>query len=227
MIDLEPVPLSALSQYAYCPRRCALIHLDQTWADNVYTTRGTRLHERADTLEYEVQDGVRIERALSLWNDRLGLIGRADIVEFHPLEGIGNVPYPVEYKAGKRKPTIKVHANLDLSKHVDDVQLCAQAMCLEEMFGTTVPTGAIFHHASRRRREVRFDPELRALTEHAIHAVRTLLYDNTTPPEPVNDARCEHCSLRQACQPDLSCVRFDPYALEAGAIPPEDIREAT
>jgi CRISPR-associated exonuclease Cas4 len=218
MTDSTPIPLASLNHYAYCPRRCALIHLEQIWEDNIYTERGTRLHERADTAEYEVQAGVRIERALPLWHDTLGLIGRADIVEFQ-----AGVPYPVEYKAGKRKPSIKLQDGLDLSKYVDDVQLCAQALCLEVMFKQPVNVGAIFHHASRRRREVMFTPELRNLTHQAIEAVRKLIHPPNilTPqlPEAANDARCRHCSLLDACQPANHTARTDPFVLEKNAIP--------
>jgi CRISPR-associated exonuclease Cas4 len=184
-MDNEPIPVSALNQYAYCPRRCALIHLEQTFEDNIYTMRGSDLHERTDTpKESGWENGIRIERALPLWNNRLGLIGKADVVEFH-----GETPYPVEYKSGR------------LHKYVnDDLQVCAQALCLEEMTGKEVPCGAIYHHSSRRRREVVFDPPLRAMVEETIAAIRQMLADKIIPP-PVNDARCKHCSLLESCMP--------------------------
>src|SRR5579863_7187835 len=143
----DPVPISALNQYAYCPRRCALIHVEQTFEENIYTMRGRDLHERTDAPEESGwEEGVRVERALPLWSYRLGFVGKADVVEFH-----GETPYPVEYKSGR----LRKFEN-------DDLQLCAQGICLEEMTGKAVPRGAIFHHSSRRRREVAFDQRLRA-----------------------------------------------------------------
>lgn len=181
------VPISALEHYAYCPRQCALIHLEQTFEENVYTLRGYALHERVDEMHTELEDGVRYEYALPLWSVRLGLIGRADVVEFLP----DGTPFPIEYKSGKRR--VKYH---------DDVQLCAQALCLEEMLGIAVPKGAIYYHSSRRRREVMFTEQLRALTLQLIEATRQMLIAGITPP-PVNDARCPDCSLIQLCMPDL------------------------
>jgi CRISPR-associated exonuclease Cas4 len=139
MDDVLQLPLSALNQYAYCPRRCYLIHAEGEFRDNLHTVRGTLEHERVDQSESRGQDGVRIEYALPVWSDSLGLSGRCDVVEFHPEGSI----YPVEYKHGKRKQWIN-----------DDLQLAAQAFCLEEMTGKPVPLGAIFHQQSKRRREV-------------------------------------------------------------------------
>lgn len=170
----ELVMISALQHYSYCPRQCALIHVEQVFDENLYTMRGHRVHERAHSQEGEEEDGVRVERGLSLWSRRLGLIGKADVVEF-PAHG---APYPVEYKSGPRRDR----------KH-DAIQLCAQAMCLEEMLGCGVPEGAIFHHSSRRRQEVAFDEELRAMTEEAVRGVRQIILSSEVPP-PVADARC-------------------------------------
>ena len=184
-MENEPIPISALNQYAYCPRRCALIHVEQSFEENIYTMRGNDLHERTDTPEESGCDnGIRVERALPLWSNRLGLIGKADVVEFH-----GETPYPVEYKSGR------------LHKYVnDDLQLCAQALCLEEMMGKEVPRGAIYHHGSRRRREVVLDQALRAKVEETIIAIRQMFAEEVIPP-PVNDARCKHCSLLESCMP--------------------------
>lgn len=182
----DPVMISALEHWSYCTRQCALIHLDQTFDENLYTLRGRAVHARVDEPETEQQEGVRIERALPLWSKRLGLIGKADVVEFH-----GETPYPVEYKHGPRRE----HAH-------DDLQLCAQAMCLEEMTGKPVPRGAIFHHSSRRRREVIFDEALRSHVEEAATAIRAMLSGHVLPP-PVNDNRCDHCSLRESCMPSV------------------------
>lgn len=183
----EVIHVSALNQYAYCSRRCAFIYVEQIFEDNVYTMRGRDLHERTDDPgASECENGVRIERGLRLWNRRLGLVGKADVVEFHDSR-----PYPVEYKSGPRRQFEN-----------DDLQLCAQAMCLEEMTGQTVPRGAIFHHKSHRRREVLFTPNLRTQVEETVRAIRVLLVSKRLPP-PVNDRRCEKCSLKEACMPQV------------------------
>lgn len=185
--EAEIVPISALEHYAYCPRQCALIHIEQVYEENVYTLRGAALHERVDQAEGLIEDGFVLEYALPLWSVRLGLIGRADVVGFLP----DGTPYPIEYKSGKRK--VKYH---------DDVQLCAQAMCLEEMLQRAVPKGSIYYYASRRRREVEFTADLRALTEQVIHETRQMFRSGRTPP-PLNDARCPDCSLIRLCMPDV------------------------
>lgn len=185
----DPIMISALQHYSYCPRQCALIHLEQTFEENRHTLRGRAVHERVDQPEMEVEEGVRIEYALSLFSERLGLVGKADAVEIHPDGQL----YPVEYKHGRKKAAIH-----------DDVQLAAQAMCLEEMTDKTVPTGAIYHFSSRRRREVSISPELRALVEEMVSAVRGMLAEGEMPP-PTNDPRkCRECSLREICQPELA-----------------------
>lgn len=188
--DDEPVMISALEHWSYCPRQYALIHIDQTYEENLYTMRGRAVHTIVDKVETEIQPGVRIERALPLWSKTLGLVGKADVVEFH-----GTVPYPVEYKSGSRR-----------QREHDDLQLCAQAMCLEEMTGQAVPRGAIFHHAARRRREVIFSPTLKKHVEEAIAAIRVLMADKKLPP-PVHDRRCEKCSLKDACMPHVMADR--------------------
>lgn len=184
--EADPVMISALEHWSYCPRQCALIHIEQTFDENLYTMRGQAVHKRVDEPESEIVDGVRVERAVPLWSKRLGLIGKADVVEFH-----SDTPYPVEYKHGPRR-----------EKEHDDLQVCAQAMCLEEMTGKEVPRGAIYHHSSRRRREVVFTPELRRLVEEAITGIRLMLESGTLPP-PVNDRRCERCSLQESCMPSV------------------------
>lgn len=179
------VMISALQHYAYCPRQCALIHVEQTFEENLYTLRGQRVHEKVNTPGHELIEGIRVERALPLWSHQLGLTGIADVVEFLA----DGTPYPIEYKSGPRKP-----------RDADDIQLCAQAMCLEEMFQCSVPTGAIFYHASKRRRAVTFDQELRSLIVEITQAVRQLLTDDKIPP-PVVDQRCGDCSLLDSCMP--------------------------
>jgi CRISPR-associated exonuclease Cas4 len=184
--DSELVMISALEHWAYCPRQCALIHLEQTFDENIYTLRGRMEHERAHEESVEWEGEVRFERGLPLWSKRLGLVGKADVVEFH-----GTVPYPVEYKHGVRRHRMAA-----------DLQLCAQSLCLEEMTGEQVPKGAIFYQGSRRRREVIFQEALRQQVEEGVQAVRALLVSSRLP-LPVNDARCEDCSLKESCLPSV------------------------
>lgn len=181
--DEDAVPISALEHYSYCPRQCGLIHVEQTFDENLYTIRGRLSHERVDAGDDAPAHGVRALRSVTLWSERLGLIGKTDLLEFRP-EG----PYPVEYKSGRRQGS---HA---------DIQLCAQALCLEEMLGVPVPRGALFYFGSRRRHEVEFGEDLRGRTLGIVQSVRSLLTDLTLP-APVNDARCRNCSLSEACLP--------------------------
>ena len=184
----ERIPLSALQHYVYCPRQCALIHVERAWEDNLYTLRGDRVHERVDLPQGMVRDGVRVEYALPLWSDKLGLVGRADVVEF----GENDIPYPVEHKVGKRR-----------AQHADEIQLCGQVLCLEEMFQTTIPEGALYYARSRRRRVVPITSALRAETLQVIEQVRALIQQAELPP-PVNDERCRYCSLIDICMPTAS-----------------------
>lgn len=184
----DPINVSALNQYTYCPRRCGLIYLESEFSDNIHTARGTAEHERADQTGWVItKEGARAEYALSVWSDRLGLVGKCDVVEFWPDGGV----YPVEYKHGARKKWLN-----------DDLQLAAQAICLEEMTGKSVTHGAIYHHSSRRRREVAITALLRQQVEETVKAVRALLTSEKLPP-PVNDARCKECSLKEICQPQV------------------------
>jgi CRISPR-associated exonuclease Cas4 len=186
MSNLEPIPLSAFNHWVYCPRRCGLIHQEGEFTDNIHTTRGNAEHGRVDRATHEtMHSGARAEYALPVWSDRLGLIGKCDVVEFWPDGTI----YPVEYKHGPKRKWLN-----------DDLQLAAQAICLEDMLGRTVPTGAIFHASSRRRRELAITPELRQMVIETTKAIRAMLASNKLPP-PVNDARCKECSMREICQP--------------------------
>lgn len=178
------IMLSALEHYAYCPRQCGLIHLEQTFDENIYTLRGQQSHERADLPITRSEDGMRVERGLPLWSRRLGLTGRADVVEWH-----GETPYPVEYKVGRRREWI-----------YEAIQLCGQALCLEEMLGCAVPRGAIYYVSSRARREVTFDANLRAAVERVTREVRAMLAAGDLPPA-VDDQRCPRCSLIDSCLP--------------------------
>lgn len=179
----EALPLSGLQHFAFCPRQWALIHLEQAWAENRLTTEGRLLHERADLPGQSRRHELRTVRGLRLESRRLRLTGRADVVEFHP------EPFPVEYKRGKRKPT-----------DCDLVQLCAQALCLEEMLDTSVTGGAIFYGEPRRRLGVAFTSELRARTETLAATMHSLYAARDTPPaEP--GPYCKSCSLNDICLP--------------------------
>jgi CRISPR-associated exonuclease Cas4 len=210
----EVLPLSLLNDFLYCPRRAALKVVEGWREANVHTERGDIVHEHADLPGYEVAKGVTLLRALPVWSERLGLSGKSDIVEVIPnAEGgtrsaepqpdatpkseIRNPKSlrPVEFKLGKRRQWEN-----------DDAQLCAQALCLEEMFNVSIPRGAIFHADSKRRREVEFTAELRALTENAIGGLHALLNPqpstlNPQLPLAVFKPACEECSLYEICLP--------------------------
>ena len=191
MEDTDPLPLSALQHWAYCPRQCGLIHLEQAFDDNIHTQRGQAVHTQVDKPGVEERKGLRIERALPLWNDALGLIGKADVVEFEP----DGTPYPVEYKHGSR------HKAADIAA-CDDLQLAAQALCLEGMTGRSVHEGALYYASSRRRRVVHISAELRERVPITAHAVRDMLSSGVLPPPTQDARRCKACSLRDRCQPE-------------------------
>lgn len=207
---VDPIPLSALQHWCYCPRQCALIHIEQVFEDNLFTQRGQALHKRVDDPGFEVRDGLRIERALPLFSDTLGLVGKADVVEFLP----DGTPYPVEYKHGSRNKRADIAA-------CDDVQLAAQALCLEEMFGTPVLEGALYYASSKRRRIVAVDSGLREKAMRAIAEVRNLLAAGITPP-PLADEHCRACSLRDLCQPDAVHDKSGRQAALAHLFEPKD-----
>ena len=181
------VPLSALQHHLFCPRPCALIHVEGLWAEDGATAEGRLLHERVDALAPSTRLGVRITRGLAIRSFALGVSGRADVVEFI---GTPPRPFPVEYKRGKPK-----------SHRADEVQLCAQAICLEEMCATQVPEGALFYGETRRRLGVVFDHELRALTARVAAEVRANISARRTPP-PVATPACRRCSLQAICLPE-------------------------
>jgi len=204
--ELEPLALSALEHWSYCPRQCCLIHAEQAFEENVHTLRGQAVHARTDEAGVEAgYDGRRIARAVPLWCDRLGLVGKSDVVEFLP----DGTPYPVEYKHGKKRE--KLH---------DDIQLAAQALRLEEMTGKPAPLGAIYHATSHRRREVAITPALRQAVETCIAEVRTAMAAPTLP-APVNDKRCRECSLIDLCQPAPLAERQKLHALAARLFDPD------
>lgn len=186
--DLPAISLSALQHYAFCPRQCALIHNEQVWAENYLTAQGRSLHERVDSGEPETRKGVRFERSVHVSAQRLGISGIVDMVEHHIQTGSLK---PVEYKRGKPKP-----------EPFDEIQLCAQALCLEEMTGQVIAEGALWYMQTRHRVPVLFSDELRAQTLTVIVQVRELLASGKTPP-PGYSKRCKACSLVEICQPKL------------------------
>lgn len=195
---MDPLPLSLVNDFLYCPRRAAIKLIEGTRLENVHTARGDIVHEHADLPGYEVAKGVKLLRALPVFSERLGLSGKCDIVEQHP----DGTLVPVEFKLGKRRQFEN-----------DDAQLCAQALCLEEMFQTKIADGAIFHATSKRRREVEFTTELRQLTENAITGLRALLNAGSIPPSVLKPA-CDECSLYEICLPQLTA---QPHQLRRAA----------
>lgn len=186
------LPLSALQHLLFCERQCALIHIEQVWTENLFTAEGRIMHERVDSGEHLSRNGVRVETALALRSLRLGLSGKADVVEFHREDKGGWRPYPVEYKRGKPK-----------SANWDQVQLCAQALCLEEMLHCQVPEGALFYGKPRRRQVVCFDDKLRGETEETASRLHQLVRSGVTPPARY-EKKCDSCSLVQLCLPKVA-----------------------
>lgn len=180
----EWIPISALEHQCYCPRQCALILVDGVWSDNEFTVRGERGHRRADQPGARRERGRVVSRAVPLWSERFGLVGRADAVEQTDLGGI----VPIEYKIGRR------HGDAAA------VQLCAEALCLEEMLGVAVPVGYLWFSATRRRQQVAMDEKLRQRTTDVIQAVHALRRGADLPVPPA-DERCEHCQLSGHCLP--------------------------
>lgn len=187
--DGEPIPLSALQHAVYCLRQAALIHLERLWADNRFTAEGHVLHAVADKPGSRFSRGVRRVSALPIASRRLNIAGVADVVEFR-VSPEGETAYPVEYKRGKAK----LH-------RADEVQLCAQGLCLEEMTGRPVPAGALFYAEPKRRLEVPFDADLRALTERTIADLAAVFASSRTPPPVYRADRCRACSLLDLCRP--------------------------
>jgi CRISPR-associated exonuclease Cas4 len=188
--DEDLIPISALQHYLYCPRQCALIHVERLWAENRHTAEGRVLHDRADAPGVEQRHGVRTATGLPLSAPELGLAGVADVVEFRTGTA-EKVACPVEYKRGRPK-----------AHRADEVQLCAQALCLEAMLSCTVPEGALFYGQTRRRKQVVFDEELRALTLDTIGAVRKMFDERRTPQAIYEAKRCDACSLLELCRPN-------------------------
>lgn len=190
-MDTDPIPISALQHYLYCPRQCALIHMEQQWAENVFTAEGRLLHERVDQPADAHRGNVRTVTALQITHPQWNIAGVADVVEFHRTAE-GERAYPVEYKRGKPK-----------AHRADEVQLCAQALCLEAMFDHPVPEGALFYGRTRRRQIVSIDTELRELTCAVISGLKVLWKERRTPIAKYERRRCDACSLLDICQPKL------------------------
>lgn len=218
-MDSDPLPISALQHLLFCERQCALIHLEGLWADNRLTVEGQHLHQKAHAERagprgggiHTTRDGIRTVRSMPLLCQRLGLIGKADIIEFHTDTRDPSrpaVPFPIEYKRGRPK-----------SHHADKVQLCAQALCLEEMLGARVPRGALFYGRTRRRHEVIFDEDIRLRTERAAARLHEMIASRITP-RAVREPKCDRCSLLDLCLPGAtgpgrSAARYTSRALAA------------
>lgn len=222
------LPLSALQHLVFCERQCALIHIEQVWRDNPLTLEGSHLHDRTHETapRRERRGDLIIARGLHMRSLRMALSGIADVVEFHrvepdqseraggfrsaiPLPGASGEwrPFPVEYKRGKPKPD-----------RCDEVQLCAQGMCIEEMLGVTIPCGALFYGAIQRRHDVQFDAQLRTITEEAARRVRELIRMGVTP-RVRRQPKCKRCSLIEICRPDATQPTRSAKSYFAGVIP--------
>lgn len=220
--DSDLLPISALQHLLYCERQCALIHIERLWAENRFTVEGRHLHEKADSGKGEARPGRGTQRAVPLWSYQLGLFGKADVVEFRSREEMGGrgdgemggadaegsslttgnsqlgtlIPFPIEYKRGKPK-----------AHDADRVQLCAQAMCLEEMLGVPVAAGALFYGRTRRRQDVVFDADLRELTCRAAQRLHEMMASGLTPAAVYEKKKCGRCSLASQCLPRVSAGR--------------------
>jgi len=187
--DAKPIPISALQHYAYCPRQCALIHLEQNWAENRFTAHGRIVHQRVDSKRSEIRLGTRIERSVEVRSEEYNLSGKLDALEID-LE-TGDL-CPVEYKRGKPK-----------QHDWDRIQLCAQAICLEEMRGAKIANAALWYWETRRRDTVSLNDQLRTLTANTIAEVRAQ-FDSGNTPTAIKNSRCRACSLIDLCSPELS-----------------------
>jgi CRISPR-associated exonuclease Cas4 len=192
----EPLPLSLLNDYLYCPRRAGLKVVEGWREANAHTLTGDLHHRHADLPGFEHRAGWKLLRALPVWSDALRLSGKADIVEVREAAGRIAAARPVEYKSGRKSKWLNDH-----------VQLCAQAMCLEEMLGIAVPEGLIFHAKSHLRTAVALDAPLRAETRRTAQALHALLAKGRVP-DPVFTPRCDGCSLRSICLPEIQRRRF-------------------
>lgn len=206
------LPLSGLQHLLYCERQCALIHVEGQWAENLFTAEGEVNHERVHGGGARSEPGLRTAFSLRLRSLALGLIGVADVVEFRrSAPGAPWLPFPVEHKRGRPK-----------SHDADRVQLCAQAMCLEEMHDVAIPAGALFYGKTRRRQDVAFDAALRDTTARAAARFHELVDAGETPRARYDAKRCDACSLLSLCQPRTAGAGRDVRAYLAAAIAGEE-----
>lgn len=189
-MDNAPISISALQHVAYCPRQFALIHVEQAWEENHFTAQGKVLHERVDAGAPEQRGNVRYERTVSVYSQTLGITGKLDLLEVEgkPAERL----FPVEYKRGKSK-----------TEDWDRIQLCAQALCLEEMRNIEITEGAMWYWQERKRERVEIDAGLREATLAMITLARDILSSGKTPPPTSHKSRCKACSLIDVCVPDV------------------------
>jgi len=204
---MDTLALSALQHLLYCERQCALIHVEQVWADNRFTALGNEMHKNAHEGPDKSRPGVRITRGLRVACEPLGLAGQCDVVEFY---ADGTV-LPVEYKRGKPK-----------SHRADEVQLCAQGLCLESMLGVIIPEGRLYYGQNRRRMDVPFDEPLRALTLDTVRRLRTLLDSGLTPAAQYEAERCDQCSLIRLCIPKTGRFKKSTQAWFERQLPPPE-----
>lgn len=185
------IMLSALQHFAFCPRQCALIHQDHEWTDSYLTKKGDLFHQRVDSYRTEKRKDIVTEFSLPIHSFELGLSGKTDIVEFYYSGNKIIKIIPIEYKLGKIK-----------KDSIDEVQLCAQALCLEEMTAITIPLGYFYYGRERRRTEILLSPELRKETKKISAEIHALLQSEILP-QPKKGPHCRACSLREVCRPDL------------------------
>jgi CRISPR-associated exonuclease Cas4 len=196
------IQLSALQHLVFCERQCALIHIEQLWNENLFTAEGRIMHDKVDTANCESRGNVRIEYGVPMRSLRLGLIGKADVVEYHRMDDGTWMPFPVEYKRGKPK-----------MDDCDKVQLCAQAICLEEMLNVEIKNGALYYGRTRRREDVVFDEKLRRETEDTAKKVHALIESGKTPKADYSK-KCKKCSLYEQCMPKISS-KVSNYLMKA------------
>ena len=189
---MQTLYLSRLQHYLFCPRQFALIELECAWEENSFTAEGQVMHEKVNSGGHDTRGNIKTVRTLRLGHEALGLEGVADVVEYHTDESGQQTPFPIEYKRGKPK-----------SHRADEVQLCAQALCLEDMHNCTVSKGALFYGKTRRRHEVDFDDELRQITLDAINDCRYIIESGHTPKPTYSTSKCRNCSLKDICHPKI------------------------
>lgn len=198
------IQLSALQHYLFCERQCALIHIEQIWVENRFTLEGEFLHEKVDDQKVRNHGAdIRIEYGLMMRSLKLGITGKADVVEFHRNTEGKWIPYPVEYKRGKPK-----------ENRCDEVQICAQALCLEEMMGVAIAEGSLYYGKTRHRHDVVFDEELRNLTIETIKRTHKFIDERKTPAPAYEKGKCDNCSLLELCMPKAMRKNIEKYLVE-------------